>query len=334
MVLSLNPSAVARPSGVRSIDLRTDMRVVADVIEEAFDGELDAGGRAALRDLRNLARLGPLLYLIVPASGELGSFFRGFVWLDEDEIVGNVTLQQADAYGQRTMIANVAVRKGYRGRGIARALMDAALTRIREIGSEWTLLQVRAGNDVALGLYERLGFKHVQTEHNLRSFKVMDAPNLPLLPGGELRPLYDTDWKAIEHLLHRAVPELSRWWHPRRNNSYRQGSDALLNRYLGQLMGRGHRTRLGLWLGNDLMGILDADTRPRREHHLDLLLHPDLRGGWERPLLAHGLRILQAYPHRPVVARLYDYQSHAVEALLDFGFRETSVLITMRKRMN
>ena len=46
--------------GLRPLDPRKDLNQVADLIEEAFTGELEPGGIAALRDLRMLSRMGPL----------------------------------------------------------------------------------------------------------------------------------------------------------------------------------------------------------------------------------------------------------------------------------
>ena len=168
MVLSCASDISSSAEGVRQIDLRRDLRAIADLISDAFANELDAGGQASLRKLRSLSRLGPLLYLMVPPSGELGGFLRGFVWEADGEVVGNITLQQADYGGRRWMIANVAVRPDHRQKGIAGTLMQAALTRIKELRGEWAILQVDETNDVARRLYQRLGFQDVLSTITLR----------------------------------------------------------------------------------------------------------------------------------------------------------------------
>lgn len=334
MVLSTAHDPGSSTQGLRAIDLRTDMRAVADLIDEAFSSELDAGGRAALRDLRNLARLGPFLYLMIPPSGELGSFFRGFVWEEKGKIVGNVTLQQIDPDGLRWMVANVAVSKAWRGRGIARALMTASLERVRQAGGQWALLQVRAGNEIARGLYSRLGFEDVVAENTLRAFTPPAVAPLALPDGSSLRPLYDEHWPAVKQLLRLSLPDLARWWHASRNSKFRRSSDTLFGQLWGQVSGRGYRRRLGLWQDGELRGVLDVDTRPRGDHGIDILLHPQLRGQAEPALLGHGLRLLREKPYQPVAALLYDYQSEAIAALHTFGFRTSTVLVTMRKRIH
>ena len=144
--------------GLRPLDPRKDLNQVADLIEEAFTGELEPGGIAALRDLRVLSHMGPLVSLMARSDPYLEDVLGGFVWVEDDRVVGNVTIQRLDAYGSRWQIANVAVTKDYQGRGIGRALMTAALERIAERRGSWAVLQVRADNAVAKGLYQRLGF--------------------------------------------------------------------------------------------------------------------------------------------------------------------------------
>ena len=55
-------------------------------------------------------------------------------------------------------ISNVAVRPGFRGRGISRQMLETLLQEARDDGVENFTLEVRAGNDVAIRLYESLGF--------------------------------------------------------------------------------------------------------------------------------------------------------------------------------
>ena len=333
MVLTAASHVATPAEGLRQIDVRRDLRAIADLVGEAFAGELDAGGRASLRELQSLARLGPLLYLMVPASGELGGFLRGFVWEADGEVVGNVTIQQADEFGSRWMIANVAVRPNYRGRGIASELMQAALARIEEWGGEWVLLQVDDKNEIASGLYRRLGFEAVVTARYLRCFEAKGIPDSDLPDGVSLERLYDQDWDAMKHLLHRAVPTSARWLHPTRRTGYRRNSDAKLILRWGHLIGLSQRERLGVYNGSDLIGALDVWSRPYGEHEIDILMHPEAPEEWTAPLLYHGLRRLQRYPHQPITATLYDYQPQAAATLQSLGFRTTRVLTTMRKRI-
>jgi len=57
-------------------------------------------------------------------------------------------------------VLGLGVRAEYRGQGMGRALIDAALAAARARGFERVELQARASNARALHLYERFGFVH------------------------------------------------------------------------------------------------------------------------------------------------------------------------------
>ena len=63
-------------------------------------------------------------------------------------------------------ITNVAVKQEFRGRGIAKALLQE-LFRVGEARGAWVfLLEVRAGNQAAIRLYEGQGFQNMGLRRN------------------------------------------------------------------------------------------------------------------------------------------------------------------------
>jgi [ribosomal protein S18]-alanine N-acetyltransferase len=58
-------------------------------------------------------------------------------------------------------ILTIAVRPGNRGRGYGRLLMEEAMRRLYRDRVAACFLEVDQGNDAALGLYRKLGFKEV-----------------------------------------------------------------------------------------------------------------------------------------------------------------------------
>ena len=135
------PIRGAIQSGIRPFDIARDLRPVAELIADAFTNELDPRGLAALREMRLMSHLSGLLKLLSRSTGEMDDVFSGFVWVEDGRIVGNVTVQRADKYGNRWQIANVAVARAFRGRGIARRLMEQALRHVAESDGRWAVLQ-------------------------------------------------------------------------------------------------------------------------------------------------------------------------------------------------
>ncbi len=56
-------------------------------------------------------------------------------------------------------IANIAVESSFRGRGIAKLLMESMHERAKTLGGVRTLLEVRKSNTPAVRLYESFGYK-------------------------------------------------------------------------------------------------------------------------------------------------------------------------------
>ena len=74
---------------------------------------------------------------------------------DEEEIIGAAGVRNIVGTGE---ITNVMITPMYRGRGIARQMLTDLLDRGRKLGADDFTLEVRAGNEPAIKLYESLGF--------------------------------------------------------------------------------------------------------------------------------------------------------------------------------
>ncbi len=72
-------------------------------------------------------------------------------------------------------INNVAVRDGFRRRGIGRALLNRILEAGKSSGVPYAFLELRAGNSTALALYEECGFHITSRRRNYYSEPVEDA---------------------------------------------------------------------------------------------------------------------------------------------------------------
>lgn len=87
-----------------------------------------------------------------------------FVAMEEGRFVG-ICLQAISADGQSAWCGGLAVLPAYRGKGIARSLMEAAIhyCRVQDVRSMY--LEVLADNPGAIALYERLGYHRLTELH-------------------------------------------------------------------------------------------------------------------------------------------------------------------------
>lgn len=85
-------------------------------------------------------------------------------------------------------IANLAVHPDRRSEGIGRALLDEAKRFCIENGIEVLHLEVRCGNDTAIGLYERYGFLKTGHRKGYYADSGEDALLYSLMITGEAEP--------------------------------------------------------------------------------------------------------------------------------------------------
>ena len=94
------------------------------------------------------------------------------VWEEDGQVLGYVGSQTVL---DETDMMNVAVSAQARRRGIAQALVEALVLRLKQRGSRCLTLEVRASNAPAICLYEKLGFRQVGRRPNYYSHPKEDG---------------------------------------------------------------------------------------------------------------------------------------------------------------
>ena len=89
---------------------------------------------------------------VVAHRGTIGRALAGF-------ILSRLTDDEAE-------ILSIAVASGWRGRGLARGLLDLHLRRLAGLGARIVFLEVGEGNAPATRLYARAGFREVGRRQN------------------------------------------------------------------------------------------------------------------------------------------------------------------------
>jgi hypothetical protein len=66
-------------TGLRRFDMRRDLQQLADLIDLAFESEIEATRSSIVAEMRRLARAGPLLWLLDASYATLSPLMGGFV---------------------------------------------------------------------------------------------------------------------------------------------------------------------------------------------------------------------------------------------------------------
>jgi len=314
------------------------MGAVAQLIETAFGDDMDSQGRAALRDLRWMSRLSPLVWWWAQADPSFRETYNGFVWeepsptrKDRGTVVGNANLMPSPGNRYRWVICNVVVREEYRRQGIARRLMEETIAEARLQGAEEAVLQVYQDNLAALRLYTDLGFQQVAGEMGLRlaaagPVEVVDAPGYELRP---YQPALGGNQSAYE-LACLAIPTAQQWLKPVRVGEYEPDWVTRLGGRLADLLAGRRSYRLMAFRGAEPAALMTVEASLRqRAHRLKLLIHPKHRGQLEPMLVSRALAMLAELPGRAVQATVITDHTAAIQVLGQYGFREERTLLTM-----
>ncbi|NJN95160.1 MAG: GNAT family N-acetyltransferase [Anaerolineales bacterium] len=229
--------------GLRPMDPLKDLRGVANLIEEAFADDLDRSGQSALRELRWLSYMKPILWWMVVFSSDHNDFLSGFVWEEDRKIVGNITVNRTAPGSRRWLISNLAVAKNYRGRSIARGLMYTGIELVKEYNGTSVSLQVRSDNAPAKHLYDTLNFREISGTTYLRLNRIprIERQDIPPLPKDvTLRPRrFDSiDARQSYQLASAAVPpEVQREWPLRQSRFRLDGQEQWLTNFFHKIAG-------------------------------------------------------------------------------------------------
>jgi ribosomal protein S18 acetylase RimI-like enzyme len=196
---------------LRPVNLRTDLAPLADLIELVFAPTMDDGGRAAIREMRYLSRVGVGLPMISRLNEMAMGIKMGFVWIQNGQLVGNVSVYPAHIAGGHPnvwIIANVGVHPTYQRHGIARKLMQASLEMLAQKGNQEAILQVDYDNHRAIQLYESLGFQPEGAWTTWRRSALTVAP-APIDDKVFITRRRASEWQHEMHLAQAVRPDVS-----------------------------------------------------------------------------------------------------------------------------
>lgn len=208
---ALATPVLTRTPQLRPLNILRDLPAVADLIETCFAATLDSDGQRYVQQMRKAGSDNVFLRWATTAVETVSMPLSGYVWEEEGQIIGNVSLIPYRGGGRRIyLIANVAVRPDYRRRGIGRTLTVAAIQHARQRRAEEIWLHVRDDNPGAIALYLGLGFRE-----RARRTSWQAAPDRGACLDGlgmSVGPRLPRDWNEQQVWLQRAYPDSLTWY--------------------------------------------------------------------------------------------------------------------------
>lgn len=222
-MISVSVPAHSSTAGrLRPLNILRDLPRVADLIELCFADNMDSEGRSYVQQMRRASRDASFKRWASNAIETASMPLSGFVWEQDDHIVGNASLVPFRHKGRRIyLIANIATHPDYRRKGIARALTERTMqhARYRDANELW--LHVRADNPGAVQMYADLGFVERaqrttwQKKADSHSYSTSDLPTVT--------KRYAHYWPQQLTWLNQLHPEELSWYRSLNWNSLKPG---------------------------------------------------------------------------------------------------------------
>lgn len=269
---------------LRPVNVRTDLTQVADLIELCFGDQMDPDGHEYVRQLRRAAA-NPSFLRWMPGAREQVSFpLHGYVWIEEERIIGNLSLIPFFNQGRWLyLIANVAVHPDFRRRGIGRKLTQKALWHIHEHGAASAWLQVREDNPAAVDLYRNLGM--VERARRTTWVSINASPVERSSPAGiEIRPRQGRDWRCQREWLHKLYPPEITWNLPIDIPAF---NPSIVNRIAALINGE-KRAHWSIYYNHECIGVLTWEPSRHFADTLWLANAPEWSGQAILNLLHHA----------------------------------------------
>lgn len=207
---------------MRAMNVFRDLPAVADLIEVCFSSTMDNDGQRYIADMRRASRDDSFLHWASHMTETASLPLTGFVWEENNHIIGNASLIPFRDKGKRIyLIANIAVHPDHRRRGIARVLTRRAMQYGWDKKASALWLHVRDDNPGAIQLYADLGFQEIARRTN---WIAKPDPHI-LKPHTEIQitQRHAYFWSQQRDWLRRLNPDLLSWYHNFNLNSLRPG---------------------------------------------------------------------------------------------------------------
>lgn len=308
-------------SHLRPFEARRDLEVVANLIELGFSETLDDEGRRYLSQMRSAANRAQALGMF--GLPDPGVSMMGFVWEEDGQVVGNLSLiPYLSGVRRNYLIANVVVHPDYRRRGIGRALTARGIEQARQNGAPCVWLHVREENASAIHLYDELGFRERLRRTTWQG--VPDTLRQGLPEGVSLGPRCSQDWAQQRAWLSASYPTELHWSLPYRLRYLQPGLYGAVSRFFGDAQ----VWHWAVYRHGVLCGLASHQVSLGRGHFLWLAAPPSADEAALQALLNHARQ--HGDSRRPLVL---DYPAHQAErAIQGAGFRIQQTLLWMQIR--
>ncbi len=320
--------------GIRPLNPARDLtqigRLLSHTFRDEFDGDMAWMRMPILREVAAYVWAASFMPAMPYALG-------GFVWEEAGRIVGNMTITPDESRAGQWVVSNVAVEDEFRRRGIARALMQAALHDLQERKARVVILQVRPQNTPAIRLYQQLGFEIVDTATRYRRSSSPPTPR-PVRGRGDrgegLRQLEFSERALAYELAKISLPPRLQMIHPLPPSAFAITWEDRITEWVVDFLSGQQTTRWGMFNEGRLDAVITIrGQRLGSPHVLEIFVRPEARGNLESWMVGFALDQLSEFAPRPIQIEVRSSHGELVNTVQAQGFFAQKGLTLMMKEI-
>lgn len=321
---------IVRPATYR------DFEAIKEIFSIAFDQEYSQRGVDIVHRISKYQKLYPVVKVLSLFENPYQHLFRVHICEVDGQVAGLCQISTRNKNASRWHIDNIAVHPQFRGRGVAKYLLNEVFTFYNQRGALRFTLEVDVKNTPAISLYEKIGFKtfttlyyYKMTAEELINFRG-DGP-LEMPSGLKSRTAGDID--QIVDLYKASIPSFIRTIEDKNVTDFSPGIFRIGTELLKRQMGKAEYFR---WIyyeqeNNRCVASIEVSAQHRAlPHVIQLLVHPAY-SKYTEPLLRYTLNFLAHFQLNSILIGSFKEQGDKIEAVQELGFKEITADYQMVK---
>jgi len=299
----------------------SDFEDLKKIFAICFTDEYQPRGINIVKRIEKWQKLYVVIKFLATFNNPYQHVFNVHVYEDEDGKIAGLIQTSARSKDQtRWHIENIAVLPEYRGKGIAKKLINYVFDTYTSKGANRFTLEVDIKNQNAIKLYESIGFRKYTTihYHKLNSKKIDDfKAEKVTIPEG-FRPYKPSDLQLHFDLYTACTPSSVRIVDQKNLQDFEKNPLEQMSNYIKEVLKKSCHHHFVVEKNNTLVASLEITAQYRKIPHIVRLL---VHAGYEdlnETLLNYAFNFLTNYPQRSVLVAASDYQKIKMEVLKNF----------------
>ena len=306
----------------------SDFEAIKKIFQVAFDAEYKQRGIDIVHRIAQYQKIYPVLKFLALFPNPYQHLFNVYVYEEKKQVAGMIQITSRNKAQTHWNIDNIAVLPEFRGKGIAKNIINHIFETYGQKGALSFTLEVDIKNKNAIKVYEALGMRHYATVFYYRipapkekRKKTFDSVSIPY----KMRPYKKSDAQAMLNLYMASIPLEMRPVEQRDPSDFQEGTFETFYKYMKKQL---KYSCYENWVIEDpnnpgeLIGSLVITAQHRKlPHVMKITLNPGYEEQLTEELIKYAFNYLEQYPPRQILIAALENQKAKRKMIEKYDFK-------------